>query len=210
MNPMDFHDFTEPLYLQKWLFKMAMVLLIVGGLNWLFIGAFEFDFVKAVFGSGVIGRFIYILVGISAIAIMFDRDTYLPFLGPMVAPCTALENRVPPGATREVRVSISPNTKVLYWASEPSTKELEKLPTWKEAYDKYENVGVATSDSNGVVVMKVRDPQPYSVPWKGRLEPHVHYRMCRGDGFMERIKTVYVKDGSVEGFQSGSGLLFSN
>lgn len=200
----------DSLYVQKWLFKMAMVLLIVGGLNWFFVGAFGYDFVKIVFGNGVIGRFIYVLVGISAIAVMFDRDTYLPFLGPTVAPCAGLEHRVPPGATREVRVSITPNTKVLYWASEPSTKALEKLPTWREAYDKYENVGVATSDANGVVIMKVREPQPYSVPWKGRLEPHVHYRVCRSDGFMERIKTVYVKDGAVEGFQSGAGLLFSN
>jgi uncharacterized membrane protein YuzA (DUF378 family) len=210
MKLMAFHDFTDPLYLQKWLFKMAMVLLIVGGLNWFFIGAFGLDFVKAIFGSGFIGRLVYVLVGLSAVAVMFDRDTYLPFLGPTVAPCAGLENRVPSGATREVRVTIEPNTKVLYWASEPSTKALEQLPTWKEAYDKYENVGVATSDANGVVLMKVREPQPYSVPWKGRLEPHVHYRVCRGDGFMERIKTVFIKDGHVEGFQSGAGLLFSN
>ena len=200
----------DTLYLEKWLFKMAMVLLIIGGINWLFVGAFGYDFIKTVFGSGFIARFIYVLVGVSAIAIMFDRDTYLPFLGPMVAPCAGIENRVPPGATREVRVTVAPNTKVMYWASEPSTKALDTLPTWSEAYAKYENVGVATSDANGVVVMKVREPQPYTVPWKGRLEPHVHYRVCRGDGFMERIKTVYVKDGAVEGFQSGAGLLFSN
>ena len=200
--------FTDPLYLQKWLFKMAMVLLIIGGLNWFCIGAFRTNVIKSFFGDGMFANFIYILVGLSAISIMFDRDTYLPFLGPMVAPCAALENRVPPGATREVSVTITPNTKILYWASEPSTKNLEKLPTWKEAYETYENVGVATSDANGIVLIKVREPQPYSVPWKGRLEPHVHYRICRGDGFMDRIKTVFIKDGNVEGFQAG--LLFSN
>jgi hypothetical protein len=38
---------------------------------------------------------------------------------------------------------------------------------------------------------------------KGKLEPHVHFRVCGGaDGFLGRIKTVYVEDGRVEGFVS--------
>lgn len=187
---------------------MAMVLLIVGGINWLFVGLFNTNIVKAIFGDGIISKWIYVIVGISAIAIMFDRDTYLPFLGPMVAPCAALENRVPSGATREVHVKVAPGAKVLYWAAEPGTKDLETLPTWKQAYDRYENVGVATAGMDGSAILKVRDPQPYAVPWKGRLEPHIHYRVCRGDGFMERIQTVFIHDNHVEGFQAG--LLFSN
>lgn len=49
--------------------KIALVLAIVGGLNWGSIGIFGFDFVAFLFGgsSGAISRVIYTLVGLSAI-----------------------------------------------------------------------------------------------------------------------------------------------
>lgn len=105
-------------YLQKLAFKWAMVFLIVGGLNWLLVGAFGTDLVRTIFGKGILATIVYLVVGISAITIMFDRDTYLPFLGPMVAPCSTLVDRVPPGATTVVRVSVQPRAKVLYWAAD--------------------------------------------------------------------------------------------
>ena len=48
---------------------IALALLIVGGLNWLLVGLFEFDLVAAIFGGqdSVMSRIIYVLVGISAI-----------------------------------------------------------------------------------------------------------------------------------------------
>ena len=114
-------------YVQKLLFKLAIVLLIIGGLNWLLFGLFDVNLVAAIFGKGTLATIIYVLVGVSALTIMFDRDTYLPFLGPMIAPCSVLQNREPPGATKEVKVIVTPNTKVLYWAAEPASDKLEKL-----------------------------------------------------------------------------------
>jgi len=47
---------------------IALILIIVGGLNWGLVGAFKFDLVAAIFGTGsVIARIVYILVGLSAI-----------------------------------------------------------------------------------------------------------------------------------------------
>jgi len=47
---------------------IALILLIVGGLNWGSVGLFDFNFVAAIFGAAtVITRIIYILVGLSAI-----------------------------------------------------------------------------------------------------------------------------------------------
>jgi hypothetical protein len=47
---------------------VALVLLIVGGLNWGLIGAFNFDLVAALFGDmSMLSRAVYILVGLSAI-----------------------------------------------------------------------------------------------------------------------------------------------
>ena len=47
----------------------ALVLTIVGGLNWGLIGAFDFDLVAFLFGPmSILSRVVYILVGLSALA----------------------------------------------------------------------------------------------------------------------------------------------
>lgn len=53
----------------KTLDVIALVLLIVGGLNWLLVGIFQFDLVATLFGgqAAIISRIVYVLVGISAI-----------------------------------------------------------------------------------------------------------------------------------------------
>lgn len=46
----------------------ALILVIIGGLNWGLIGLFKLDLVKSIFGDmTAISRIIYILVGLSAI-----------------------------------------------------------------------------------------------------------------------------------------------
>ncbi len=198
-----YSDFTDPIYMSKFTHKIVILLLIIGGLNWLLVGIADVNAVKAVFGSGLLARFIYILVGFSALSIMFYRDTYLPFLGESIAPCASLQDRVPPGATRDVRVNVPPGAKVLYWASEPATVGIEHMNTWKKAYGAYENAGIATADGNGVALLRVRDPQPYTVPWKGKIDSHVHYRICQSNGFMSRVETAFLSANHVEGFECG-------
>ena len=46
----------------------ALILLVIGGLNWLLVGAFNFDLVAAIFGEmSPASRVVYVLVGIAAI-----------------------------------------------------------------------------------------------------------------------------------------------
>ena len=46
----------------------ALVLLVIGGLNWLLVGLFEFDLVAAIFGEmSPASRVVYVLVGLAAI-----------------------------------------------------------------------------------------------------------------------------------------------
>ena len=59
--------------------KIALTLLVIGGLNWGSIGLFQFDLVAWIFGgqTGIVSRIIYVLVGLSAIwciSLLF-RDT---------------------------------------------------------------------------------------------------------------------------------------
>ncbi|MDO5601802.1 MAG: DUF378 domain-containing protein [Oscillospiraceae bacterium] len=50
-------------------YKICLVILIIGGLNWGLIGLFSFDLVAWLFGgaSSIISRIVYTLVGISAL-----------------------------------------------------------------------------------------------------------------------------------------------
>lgn len=47
---------------------VTLILLIVGGLNWGLVGAFDFNLVAAIFGEeSVLSRLVYIIVGLSAL-----------------------------------------------------------------------------------------------------------------------------------------------
>lgn len=47
---------------------IALILLVVGGLNWGLIGLWNWDLVAAIFGAGsVLANIVYVLVGISAL-----------------------------------------------------------------------------------------------------------------------------------------------
>ncbi|HLD21867.1 MAG TPA: DUF378 domain-containing protein [Patescibacteria group bacterium] len=47
---------------------IALILIIVGGLNWGLVGLFNFDLVAAIFGDmSVLSRIVYILVGLGAL-----------------------------------------------------------------------------------------------------------------------------------------------
>ncbi len=50
---------------------ICLVLVIVGGLNWLLIGVFNFNLVSAIFGvMSVISKIVYILVGVAALYVL--------------------------------------------------------------------------------------------------------------------------------------------
>jgi uncharacterized membrane protein YuzA (DUF378 family) len=48
---------------------ITLLLIIIGGINWLLVGAFDFDLVAAIFGGqdAALSRIVYILVGLSAL-----------------------------------------------------------------------------------------------------------------------------------------------
>lgn len=46
---------------------IALILVIIGGLNWGLVGAFDFNLVEIIFGQGMITSIIYVLVGLSSV-----------------------------------------------------------------------------------------------------------------------------------------------
>jgi len=50
---------------------IALILVIVGGLNWGLVGLLNLDLVAAIFGAmSVLSRIVYVLVGLSAVYIL--------------------------------------------------------------------------------------------------------------------------------------------
>ena len=59
----------------RYLNAIALLLVIVGGLNWLLVGIAKFDLVAAITGdsfgeTNLISSIIYVLVGLSAVALL--------------------------------------------------------------------------------------------------------------------------------------------
>ncbi|MBP7331571.1 MAG: hypothetical protein BWY65_00191 [Firmicutes bacterium ADurb.Bin373] len=57
----------------EWLSKLALALVIIGAINWLLVGLFQWDLVTALFGGEILrsssglSRVIYSLVGLAGI-----------------------------------------------------------------------------------------------------------------------------------------------
>jgi len=63
--------------------RLALIIMIIGGINWGLVGLFNFDLVSFIFGGSdeIITRVIFMLVGISAlwcISLLFrKRERYI-------------------------------------------------------------------------------------------------------------------------------------
>lgn len=57
----------------KFINTLALVLVVVGGLNWGLVGLFDFDLVATIFGDmSMLSRVVYILVGVSAVVVALN------------------------------------------------------------------------------------------------------------------------------------------
>lgn len=63
----------------KVLHWVAVVLVLIGGLNWLLVGACNFDLVAMILGQmSMLARIVYVLVGLSAIFLLFNIKKLAP------------------------------------------------------------------------------------------------------------------------------------
>jgi uncharacterized membrane protein YuzA (DUF378 family) len=57
----------------------ALVLTIIGAVNWLLVGLFKFNLVSAIFGEmSTLTRIVYTLVGLSGLYLIASARTFLP------------------------------------------------------------------------------------------------------------------------------------
>jgi uncharacterized membrane protein YuzA (DUF378 family) len=170
---------------------LATVLVLVGGLNW-GLTALNFNLVEKLaqlVKYDGLSNIVYLLVGVSALYLTFDRNVYLPFLGKTVFPSGLLQESVPSGADTKANVHTTPDSVVVYWASEPSN---EVVGDPYSAYEGYKNAGVTMSDSQGVAMLSVRSPSAYKVGREKQLSRHIHYRTYLSKGMLGEVQTVYI------------------
>jgi uncharacterized membrane protein YuzA (DUF378 family) len=177
------------------LYRTLIILVLIGSINWGLVGIFNFDLVKwitSIFGDAAkdhVAAFIYILVGMAALILSIQRDTYLPFLGHTVMPQPTDEDK-PVGTLIIKEISGLPaNVKVIYWAALPSDTVIDN-PT--DAYGDYSNQGVTMTDVNGNATFEVTQPASYRVKFKGILKPHIHYRYWTSPGMTSKLFTIKI------------------
>jgi hypothetical protein len=62
---------------------VAVVLVVIGGLNWGLVGLFDFDLVQAVLGAvPFLARLVYILVGLAAVYTAIRSPRLVHLTGP--------------------------------------------------------------------------------------------------------------------------------
>jgi uncharacterized membrane protein YuzA (DUF378 family) len=190
-------------YFMKKLYMVGVLLLIIGGFNAALCVFTGRDLITSLFGRrSIMTNALFLGMGVAALLLALCRDFYLPFLGETVMPCSVLSVQKPEGADTNAKVHVTPGAKVMYWAAEPKNEELKGLQDWRKAYLGFRNAGVAVADANGTVELSVRNPQAYSVPMKGKLNSHIHYRVCGNDGMMDRVETTFLNSAAplAEGF----------
>ena len=187
-------------YITKKLYGVAILTLVFAGLNWGSVVIFKTDAISSLFGKdSAISKFIFVFVAACAIFVGSSRDSYLPFLGETVLPCSVLQERIPDRAEVKVRIVAPVGHKVIYWAAEPTATEQKMFTTWQDAYGDFNNVGVAIADAEGSALLQVRRPQSYWVPPGRRLAPHIHYRICGQDGILGPVRSLFIEE-RLEGF----------
>ena len=111
-------------------------IIILGALNYLAILLFKIDIFEYI-GTKIniiVKDIIYILIGISALYQVTNRDFYLTFLSKAVYPCGSLMEKKPENATIKKTIKTQPNINIIYWAAEYDDKILDPYI----AYGKYE------------------------------------------------------------------------
>lgn len=174
------------------LLKFLIILIV---LNYSYAKLFKTDLLDYILVNDFIIKIFNTFVILIAIYYLFNRDFYLPFLGPSVIPIT----KVPLQGEKLVEVNLTklpPDVNVLYWASGESDKDYSDP---LDAYKNYSNAGMAKTDNSGNILIKIACPGRYYINKFGlkkqKLPRHMHYRyeFPNYSGLYSRVYTKYIE-----------------
>jgi hypothetical protein len=171
----------------------AKVILVLAAAAYASTHLLKVDPIQYITNDQTVLFFINLFVVFTVAHHLFNRDYYLPFLGPTVIP---IKERETVGKLVDIVIdNLPPNTRILYWAANESDKHFDD-PI--QAYSGYGNSGVSKSDETGKVTIRVNCPSEYSVGkfmMNKKLDKHIHYRIesSRFPGLFSGVKTKYVQ-----------------
>lgn len=177
------------------IYHLCVALVLAGAINW---GAMALGYnlveivvekIKKVvdLGNVKLDTVIYMVIALSAVYLGSNRDFWLPFLGDSVLPAELVDIKQPAKFDTVIKVKVSPNSKVAYWAANPH----ETTPDVVSAYGNFNNSGVVMADNEGVAELRVIRGSGYKVPSGRYIKPHVHYRELTGEyGMMGPVLKV--------------------
>jgi hypothetical protein len=173
--------------------NLSKILIIIGGIAWGIYGCAKINIFKRITLNENILKFIYIIIGLSSIYLMFNRNFYLPFLGKTVVPFSLMKKqKIPKDSSVSVQVNVPPYSRVIYWAAEPLQENQTTERCVRVAYGTFENSGITTADETGKAQLILRMPAGYTIKkclLDKRLPSHVHYRYSLSDGMLSEIYT---------------------
>lgn len=152
---------------------------------------------------GALLKTIAVLTVIASLVLLVQRDVYLPFLGRTFVPSVFLKDVFAPAeadVTTTIDVDAADGDKVLYWAAQKVGEAAGAaagagagvMEDPQTAYGDFANSGL-TVVRNKQAVLKFKCPTEYNVPWKVKLDRHVHYRVCCDKkGMMGPVQTIWV------------------
>jgi uncharacterized membrane protein YuzA (DUF378 family) len=187
----------ENFELKAKIYLILKIIVLFGALNWGLIAINKnynlVEIMTLIFPhsyQNLIQRIIYIIIFLSAVYVMIQRKTYLPFLDISIVPINRfLSESKQKDFELEIVINAKGGSKVIYWASNKKISKDEKLSDHEEAYGKFENSGISIVDNEGKAKLYVKCPQKYFVMHNKILPQHVHYRVVT-DGKLGEIKTV--------------------
>lgn len=179
------------------LYLLAILLVIIGGLNWGAMGVFGRNLIEEfnqwIFKSEWFSRSIYIIIALAALYLLIKKHSFLPFKGPMTMSTSNLQYDHS-YSEFSVRVEAPNAAGVVYWATNlrrPATDPID-------AYDEYLNSGYVPVDSDGKATLYFKCPVIYKAWGGGDHKKHLHYRLVYAHGEngglnISEIRTVNVK-----------------
>jgi len=166
--------------LSFWIHYLSMIYLMI----FIIATCFWIVFTKK---SSLLCKSIAVITFVVSLFVVFQRKTYLPFLGETVFP-TVNHTAFPQKYYHFQHTIPQKNTPVVYWASTNDKWGADETP-----YGKYDNSGVVTSDDRGKITFSLHT-LPHSYKVFGRTKaPHIHYRVLVKPGIWSEIYTFTVK-----------------
>lgn len=141
-------------------------------------------------------KIILTLLSFYAVFLLFNKNTYLPFLGQTVLPskllCNNINNDLIKNNNNLIHLKINTDKdtdKIVWWAADNDNID-KVINNPNDAYKNYNNSGISLVN-NGLAEVVLLCPKSYMAGGR-ELPKHLHYRESKKD-MLGDVKTIKIK-----------------